>query len=566
MKTLLKALLAAGVAAGALLSAVPAFAADRPNIIVILFDDMGFSDIGCYGGEIPTPNIDALAADGLRFTQFYNNARCSPSRAALLTGLNPHQAGMGYLAGTNIEGSKGTLSRLHERAVTIPQVLHGAGYFTAMTGKWHLGMGEYTKAFERGFDHSLMLPGGGIYFKDQDKSAEHGHDVYLDGEKMDIADPRIGEDYWYGSDLYTRWGERFFDAGVASGKPVFLYLSYVAPHFPLMAPDEDIARFRGKYSQGWDALRQARYARQQDMNLIGPNKGMAPLLPDLPKWDALTPAEQKRFDTMMAVYAAAVSRLDKSVGDLVTHLKKTGHYNDTLIMIMSDNGGNAESGPWGRDVGANPGGPHSNVWAGMGWASLENAPFAYFKHFTREGGIATPLIVHWPAGMDAGLNGSLQRDPSHFIDIMPTLVDISGAKYPEAYEGHQILPMEGISLLPALHGDALQRDKPLFWAHEGNRAVRDGRWKAVMKYKGVWELYDMDVDRTETQDVAVSHPDRVKAMSAAWDAWAARTDVDMWQGPARTNWGAPPNKAKADLARGDRIKAGTVETIEAEVE
>jgi arylsulfatase len=556
MKKWARSLLIAGVAVGALLGASSSIAAERPNVVVILFDDMGFSDIGCYGSEIPTPNIDALAANGLRFTQFYNSARSSPSRAALLTGLNPHQAGMGHLAGTTFEGARGTLSRLHERAVTIPEVIHDAGYFTAMAGKWHVGMGDNSKAWERGFDRSFMLPAGEVYYKDQNDKGGRPHVVYLNSEKLRVDDPRVGTDYWYGSDLYVRWGENFFDEGVAANKPVFLYLPFVAPHFPLMAPEADVARFRGTYRQGWEALRQARYERQLEMDLIGPHKGLTPLLPDLPSWDSLTPAEKDRFDNMMAVYAAAVSRLDRAVGDLVKHLKETKQLDNTLILIMSDNGGNAESGPWGRAVGKNLGDSKSRVFVGMGWASLQNTPFAYFKHFTREGGIATPLIAHWPAKIDPKLKGKLVRDPGHLIDIMPTVVDVAGAHYPETFKGNAILPMEGKSLVPAFSGQKIARDKPLFWMHEGNRAVRDGRWKAVARLKGEWELYDMETDRTETQNLASRYPDRVKAMAAAWDAWAERTYVDPWPGPARNNWGAEAPVAKRDLARGMEIRAG----------
>ena len=523
--------------------------AARPNVVIILLDDMGFSDFGCYGGEIPTPNIDALAKTGIRFTEFYNSARCSPSRAALLTGLNPHQAGMGYLSGLKLPQSRGTQGRLLPRAVTIAQVLKSAGYFTAMTGKWHLGMEPYSTAWERGFDRSLMLPAGGIYFKDQPATKRHPLSAYLDGVKMSIDDPRLGKDYWYGTDLWTRWGERFIDQGVAQKKPFFLYLAHVAPHFPLMAPQAEIANFRGRYRLGWEKLREARYARQQDLGVIGPNQGLSPLLPDALDWSKLSPAQRDRFDHLMAIYAATVAHVDNSVGDLVSHLKKIGQYDNTLILILSDNGGNAESGPWGQYRGQPLGGPTSHVLAGMDWAALENAPFQYFKHFTREGGIATPLIAHWPDGIEKRLDGSLQRDPGHIIDIMPTLVQVAKATYPKTFNGHAILPMEGRSFAPAFNGIALHRDKPLFWAHEGNRAVRTDRWKAVMKYLGEWQLYDVSVDRTELHNIAAEHPDIVRQMAAQWDKWAERTEVDPWTGPARSDWGAPPGVAARDRAR-----------------
>lgn len=516
-------------------------APSRPNVVVILVDDMGYSDFGSYGGEIPTPNIDALAKHGLRFTQFYNSARCSPTRAALLTGLNPHQAGMGYLSGLRLPESRGTHGRLHERSVTLAQVLGDAGYFTAMTGKWHLGNSEGSTPATRGFDRSLSAVAGGIYFPRQGPRLGK-RTLYLDDRPIQTDDPVLGAD-WYGTDLWTEWGTKFIDEADESGKPFFLYLAHVAPHFPLMAPEEHIAQFRGRYMEGWEQLRRERFERQRQMGLIGPNQGLSPLAEAATPWSALTPERKQRFDAMMAVYAAAVSKVDRSVGDLVAHLRERDMLDNTLILIMSDNGGNAESGPKGR-TGAEPwGGPRSNVFVGMNWAALQNTPFRSFKHFTLEGGIATPLIAHWPDGIDPAQEGALQRTPGHVIDIMPTLVEVAGAEYPERLDGHAILPMEGVSLAPAFDGDPVSRPLPLFWAHEGNKAVRDGRWKAVQRLAFDWELYDMETDRTELEDLAVRYPERVEAMASAWDRWAERTFVDPWheQRP-RTDWGAPTSE------------------------
>ena len=520
-----------------------AAASERPNVIVVLVDDMGFSDFSSYGGEIPTPNIDALAEDGIRFTQFYNSARCSPSRAALLTGLNPHQAGMGYLSGKQEPQSRGTFGRLHERSVTIAQVLHEAGYRTAMTGKWHLGNAPGTTAATRGFDRSLSAVAGGIYFADQQfhtaggKPAERRH-LLLDGKRVELDDPVLGPAGWYGTDLWTDWGIRFIEEARTQKKPFFLYLAHVAPHFPLMAPEADIDRFADVYRDGWEKLRRARYARQQQMGLIGPNKGLTEPLASADDWDHLSATEKARFGRMMAVYAAAISRVDQSVGRLVTYLKSTGQFDNTLILILSDNGGNAESGPRGRTGDQPWGGPTSNVWAGMNWAQLENTPFRYFKHFTQEGGIATPLIAHWPKGIAPERRGSFERTPGHLIDIMPTVLAATGASYPNQYDGHAILPMEGVSLAPLLEGRSVTRGKPIFWAHEGNRAIRDGRWKAVKRLGDPWQLFDMDTDRTEIEDLAATQPDRLRSMAAAWDAWAERTFVDPWtDDERRTDWG-----------------------------
>lgn len=512
----------------------------RPNVIVILVDDMGFSDFGSYGGEIPTPNIDTLAGNGLRFTQFYNNARCSPTRAALLTGLNPHQAGMGYLSGKVEPESRGTFGRLHERSVTIAQLLRGSGYMTAMAGKWHLGNRPGTTAATRGFDRSLSAIAGGIYFPDQKFGTRGGRRYLLrDGQRIELDDPSLGKD-WYGTDLWTDEGMRYIDEAREKKKPFFLYLAHVAPHFPLMAPQSDIERFVGKYREGWSKLRAARFKRQQEMGLIGPNTGLGELPQAADDWDALSEAEKDRFDRMMAVYAATISRIDQSVGRLTAHLKATGQFDNTLILIMSDNGGNAESGPRGR-TGAEPwGGPSSDTWAGMNWAVLQNTPFRSFKHFTHEGGIATPLIAHWPAGIAANLRGRLERTPAHVIDIMPTLLELTGTRYPETFAGNGILPYEGTTLVPLLRGTPAKRDKPIFWAHEGNSAIRDGQWKAVKRLGYSWQLFDMSADRTERNDLAKTQPARLAAMASTWDQWAERTYVDPWTDePRRTDWGAP---------------------------
>ena len=507
----------------------------KPNIVIILMDDMGFSDIASYGGEIPTPNLDALAKGGLRFTQFYNSARCSPTRAALLTGLNPHQAGMGYLDNLVKPESRGTFGRLHRRAVTLAEVARPAGYMTGISGKWHVGMANGVTPWNRGFDHSLISPTGEVYYKDQPEPRRRK--LWLDGEEVATSDPRLGTDYWYSTDLWTRWGMDFADRAKAAGKPFLLYIPHVSVHFPVMAPPEDIARFKGEYMRDWLALRRERYARQTRMGLIGGNGGLPAPEDGAYDWGKLTTAERARFDEMMAVYAAAIARVDRSVGDLVAHLKRTGQYENTLILFLSDNGGNAETGPDG--IAKNPplGAAASEVFVGMNWAQMQNAPFRSFKHFTDEGGIATPLIAHWPAGIAPRLRGSFQRDPGHLIDIMPTLLELTGARYPSAMDGTTVLPFEGRSFAPAFSGRALARNKPIFWEHEGNRAVRDGRWKAVSTWREGWRLYDMSVDRTELNDLADEQRARLTAMANQWDRWAARTYVDPWRGPKFRAWG-----------------------------
>ena len=517
-------------------------ASGRPNVVIILVDDMGWSDIGSYGGEIATPHLDALAANGVRFTQFYSTPRCSPSRAALLTGLYPHQAGMGHLDNVVREGSSGTTGRLNDRSVTIAEVLREAGYFTAMAGKWHLGQQNGSPPWQRGFDRVLNIRAGGIFFPNQnfqggDELTRRGQEpLYLDGRPITHDSPELGQN-WYTTFLWTDFALRFVDEAKKAGKPFFLYIPHNAPHFPLMAPPELIAKYRGRYKAGWDRLRNARYRRQIEMGMIQARWPLSPREPDSPAWDSLSPETQDRFDQLMAVYAAMIEAIDTSVGTLVEGLRARGALDDTLILFLSDNGGNAESGPDGRVEGSAPGGPDSNLYLGMNWAALTTTPFRRFKHFTHEGGIATPLIAHWPQGIRR--RNALEHQPGHLVDLMATIVDVTGATYPNEFKGRAIQRMEGVSLRPAFAGGRIRRTRPIFWEHEGNRAIRSGRWKLVSRYPDGWELYDMIADRLERNDVAPRHSDVVRTLAAEWEAWAKRSNVDRWPGPRLTNWGDP---------------------------
>jgi arylsulfatase len=509
----------------------------RPNIIVLLIDDVGFSDIGCYGSEIPTPNLDALAAGGVRFTQFYNTARCSPSRASLITGLYPHEAGMGWLDGKVEPKSKGFHGKLLPRCVTIAEVLRDAGYFTAMCGKWHMGQQNGTPPWERGFMRSLNSRYGEVYFpKEDDRPGTEN--LYLNGREIKKDSPELGKD-WYSTDLFTDWGLKFIDEARAEKKPFFLYLAQGAAHFPLRAPKEVIEKYKGKYMAGWDKLREERHAKQVRMGLIDPTWDMAPRPDDSPAWDTRPSDKKERFDEMMATYAAMIDRIDFAVGTLVKGLKERGVLENTLIMFLADNGGNAEGGPAGQTKGPGPiGSPQSYVLLGMNWATLCNTPFRRYKHFTHEGGVSTPFIAHWPAGIQASRNGSFEKQPGHLIDVMATCVDLAGATYPKQYKGNAILPMEGVSLRPGFEGKSLNRTQPIFWEHEGNKAIRDGKWKLVQKWRTPWELHDMEKDRTELHDVIKDHPDIAKDLEAKWNAWAKRAFVDEWTGADHTNWGA----------------------------
>lgn len=492
-------------------------AASKPNIIVILVDDLGYSDLGCYGSEIPTPNLDALAKDGLRFTQFYNMSRCCPSRAAILTGLYSHQAGVGRM--TEPAKFPGYAGHLNDSCVTMAQVLQTAGYFTAMTGKWHVGQDSGVTPWNRGFDRSFNSVAGGFYYA-ADKYAK----LFLNGQHIANNDPRLPKG-WYSTDLWTQYGIKFIDEAVTAKKPFFLYLAHNAPHFPLEAPAADIAKFRGKYMEGWDKLRAARYERQQAMGLIDAAWKLSPRPDEVKAWDTLATKEKDQLDHIMAIYAACVWHIDKSVGELTEALRQRGLLTNTLILFLSDNGGNAEFGLSGRLGGANPGGPGSAVFCGQSWATLENTPFRLYKHFEQEGGIASPLIVHWPAGIAA--KNELRTEPSHVVDIMATVADVGGATYPKEFNGHAILPLEGRSLKPVFAGQPLQPPRDaIYWEHEGNAAIREGDWKLVRRdADGAWELYNLKADRTELHNLAAAQPEKAKELLAKWNVWANRAHV-----------------------------------------
>jgi len=508
-------------ACGLLVFALPCVSAQtelpkRPNIIVILADDMGFSDIGCFGSEIPTPNLDALAADGIRFTEFHNMSRCCPSRATLLTGLYPHQAGIGMMNGPRF-GLPSYQGYLNQQCVTEAQVLDPAGYFTALVGKWHVGMDRGAAPWERGFTRSLASPKGEFYWSD-DPITEN----YLDGKKVGAGDLGVPTP-WYITDVLTTYSLKFIDEAEAAKKPFYLYLAETAPHFYLQAPTEEIEKFRhGIYQQGWDKLREARYEKEIKLGVIDKDWALSPRDPRVVAWDSLTPQKKEDYDTIMAAYAAVITHLDTQIGVLVDGLKKRGLYDNTVIFFLSDNGANLE----GKDGWIQPKKQlgQGKIFLGRSWANLGNDPLRYYKHY-EQGGTASPFIVHWPDGIKA--KGELRPQLSHLIDIMPTVADLAGATYPTTFNGNKILPEEGVSLVPAFNDATkpLARTQPLFWEHEGNRAINDGKWKLVRLTGKDWELYDYYADRTELHDLAKVHPDIVAKLSAEWQAWGARVGV-----------------------------------------
>jgi arylsulfatase len=549
----------------------PTFAQDstsetRPNVLLILADDVGYSDLGCYGGEVATPNLDALAADGLRFTQFYNTARCCPTRASLLTGLYPHQAGMGHMTETD-HGVDGYRGDLNKQCVTIAEVLKDSGYRTYAIGKWHISSSarpngpQYNWPLQRGFQKYYgTIWGAASYF---DPGICRGNTWYSRDN-----DPEYKSDDYYFTDALGDNAVQFLEQHQTEspGKPFFLYTAFTAAHWPLMAREKDIAKYKGRFDAGYDTLRHERLKRMQKFGIIDPKWDLSPTVGDL------STVKNREWELRcMEVYAAMLDRLDQNVGKLITELKKSGQYDNTLILFLQDNGACAEDigreatptqsskpahplqpdeitagghpqqtrdgKPMRSGVGVMPGGPDTYISYGKSWANVSDTPFREYKHWVHEGGIATPLIAHWPKGIPKKMNNSLVAEPSHLIDIMATCVDLAHANYPTERDGNKIVPLQGVSLKPLLTGGNFKRPQPIFWEHEGNRAVREGKWKLVAKENQPWELYNMENDRTEMHDLAAAQPDRVKQMAAQWDDYAAKSNVlplGAWKsGPAR---------------------------------
>lgn len=511
--------------------------AERPNIVLIMVDDMGFSDVGAYGAEvIETPHIDRLAARGVRFTQFYNHARCSPTRASLMTGQYPHRAGMGFLA-SNRYSDDFTEKRptmeyqgfLNERTVTIAEALRQAGYQTFMSGKWHMGARETSRPRTRGFDRFYGILGGATnYFRPDD--------LRLDGET--IPQSELGADY-YVTDAFTDHAMRFIEEGDRD-RPFFLYLAYTAPHWPLQAPNEDIAKYEDAFAMGWDALRRQRLRNQKEMGLFPKTLRLSPRHPESYPWTE--EYDRGRMARRMAVYAAMMDRVDQNVGRLMEQLDALGETENTLVVFLSDNGACAE--PIGKDdLYEERAGP-ADSFEGylLPWANASNTPFRLFKHWVHEGGVATPLIAAWEGQIPAGTIN--RRQTGHVKDLMATFLDAAGAEYPATRDGTETLPLAGRSVLPAMRDPDSADNAPIFFEHEGNRAVRDGRWKLVSVYNGIhenimrvgtgrrtgeWELYDMRRDRTELEDLSDVYPARTKAMQEEYERWADRVGVVDWE-------------------------------------
>jgi len=518
----------------------------KPNVIIIMVDDLGFSDVGCYGGEINTPNIDALGTGGIRFTQMYNGARCCPSRAALLTGLHPHQAGIGQM-GQNL-GYPAYQGYLNQTSVTIAEVMGQSGYRTLMSGKWHVGgsydarnrdqwnPGDETHPMptQRGFDKYFgLLEAADSFWNPKSLTLQ---ETLIKNESPDF----------HLTDAIAEHASNQIDESLEMGKPFFQYVAFTAPHWPLHAWEEDIAKYEGKYMQGWDAIRTSRHEEMKGLGIIDPKWPISARDEDSPPWESV---ENKEYeDIKMATYSAMVEQVDRGVGRIVDTLKAKGEFENTLIMFLSDNGGCAElfqeDDDWGEPsqweteptleglpirVGNIPElrpGPDTTFQAvELPWANVSDTPFRLFKRWIHEGGITTPFTAHWPNTIDPG---QIRHEPMQIIDIAATIYDVGNAAYPSQFSDHDITPIEGESFLPALEKKSWAREKPIFVEHEGNRGVRMGDWKLVAEWEGPWELYNMADDRTELNSLADSEQARASGMQKTYFEWAEHAKVREW--------------------------------------
>ena len=531
----------------------------RPNVIIIMADDMGWSDIGCYGSEIETPNLDRLAKNGLRFTQFYNTGRCCPTRASLLTGTYPHQAGIGHMMNdTGLPGYKGDLG---SNVRTIAEVLSPAKYSTYLSGKWHVtpkiqpGSSQHNWPRQRGFDKFYgTIHGAGSFF---DPNSLTRNNTLI----SPYADKEYQPEVFYYTDAINDHATRFINEH-DNKNPFFLYVAHTAPHWPMHALPEDIEKYKGKYDSGWEKIREARYKKQIKLGLVDPKWKMSPR--DAEPWKD---AKNKEWDIRnMEVYAAMIDRLDQGIGNIIGALKNRNIFDNTLIIFIADNGGCAEgmgrkegiqykdSDPqilkpmkstdlqfdmipkrtrdgvvMKQGTGVMTGGADTYHGYGKAWANVSNTPFRQYKHWVHEGGISTPLVAHWPKGIAPKLRGKLEHQPAHLIDLMATCVDLAKADYPKKVNGKEIVPIQGVSLKPVFSGKTLGRKNPIFWEHEGNRAIRIGKWKLVAKgANGPWELYDLDADRSELNDLSEKHSERTKEMADKWEAWAIEALAKPW--------------------------------------
>ena len=460
----------------------PVVADERPNVVLMMVDDLGFSDFGCYGSEIETPNVDSLATGGVRLSQFYNTAKCHSSRICLLTGKYTFQAGNDAM----------------DKALTVAEVMQHNGYFTAMTGKWHLKKEPTDRGFMRYWGH---LSGATNFFT--------GDETFrLNGQQWADFD-----DDFYTTDANVDYAIQFIDEALKTDKPFFQYIAFNAPHYPLQAKKADVEKYKGRYSIGWDEIRARRYAKQQKMGLIAPSCRLSDRPDYIPAWEQLTPDERKWEEARMEVFAAMVDSVDQNIGRLVRHLKTRNAFENTLILLCSDNGACPFERTRGKEL--KPWDPKSYWCYDVGWAHAGNTPFRWYKQNQHEGGISSPLIAHWPKGLTAK-HGSISDQPGHLIDLLATCADAAGATYPENFNGAPTTPIQGKSLLPIFQGQQREPHEFLYFQFSNNRAIRRGDWKAVSARGGRWELYNLANDRSELNDLALKQPKLASELSQLW--------------------------------------------------
>ena len=502
---------------------------NRPNIVLIMADDMGYSDIGCYGSEISTPNLDWLANHGLRFRNFYNNAKCCPTRASLLTGLYNHEAGMGNMVSkADVAYQPGPYQGfLNQNCVTIAEVIRPAGYSTYMSGKWHVGEREEHWPLQRGFDKYFGLISGACSYFEIVKEAP-------------VRKMAWGNESWtppasgfYMTDAITDSAVAFLKSHVQAKKenPFFIYVAYTSPHWPLHALDEDIKKYEATYTKGWESVRMERYKKMINLGIINEKYALSERSPGIPSWNGI--GEKDLWIRRMQVYAAMIDRMDQGIGRVIGTLKRLNKLDNTLIIFLSDNGGSSEtvSAQNQGNPGVLIGEKGSNESYREPWANVSDTPFRYYKNWMYEGGIKTPLIVCWPKVLKG--KGRLTSQVGHVIDIMPTCMEVSGTNYPEQFNGNLIKPLRGTSLVSAIKGNSAERASPLFWEHSGGKAMRQGSWKLVKKNNHNWELFNLNTDPTELNNLSGTQSDRLKKMIASFELWAKEV-------------GAKPSNAKEE--------------------
>lgn len=502
--------------------------ANKPNIVLIMVDDMGYSDLGAFGSEISTPNLDRLAKEGIRLREFYNNSICAPTRASLLTGQYQHKAGVGYFD-VNL-GLPAYQGYLNQESLTLGEVFRSGGYSTLMSGKWHVGKDSLSWPNQRGFDKFYGILGGASDYFDV-KPLPFGNSPYPVALIKNNVRQFPKDNSYYFTDEIGNNAVQFLDEQKSENKPFFLYVAFTAPHWPLQALPEDIAKYRGKYDLGWDSLRVERLKRQKELGILAPNQSIAQHDPEVPYWNKLTYDEKQFWKAKMEVYAAMVDRMDQNVGKVLAKLKELKKDDNTLIVFLSDNGAQGGFNSYSqlrRGIVRNTG-PVGTAgsfdYQEQNWAYLSNTPLRHYKNNFHEGGFGTSFIAWYPKSIKPG---SIAKGTGHLIDLAPTFYELAGVTYPSTYNGVKANPLVGKSLLPVLFGQAneVDRGEPIFWERAGNRAVRKGKWKIVSTYPSYkWELYDLDKDRGEITNQAEIHPEIVNELSAEYVRWAEKTGV-----------------------------------------